>query len=149
MKPPDLELFHPSKPGFRFRAGQVYRRKDLVEYFPSVDRDLGRFVATVLAEPDRFRGARIDLASDDPTPTRMAAVLSGALGRPVRLVTRDPADIASADMRAMFGFLARGGYTVVRATEWSGCQLESMHDEMPESARVHLCGRPVLEVVRG
>ena len=75
-------------------------------------RDLGRFVATVLAEPDRFRGARIDLASDDPTPTRMAAVLSGALGRPVRLVTRDPADIASADMRAMFGFLARGGYTV-------------------------------------
>lgn len=33
-----------SKPGFRFRAGQVYRRKDLVDYFPSVDRDLGRFV---------------------------------------------------------------------------------------------------------
>ena len=44
MNPRDLEPFHPSKPGFRFRAGQVYRRKDLVEYFPSVDRDLGRFV---------------------------------------------------------------------------------------------------------
>jgi hypothetical protein len=28
----------------RLRAGQVYRRKDLVGYFSSVDRELGRFV---------------------------------------------------------------------------------------------------------
>lgn len=32
------------KPGIHFRAGQVYRRKDLAGYFPSVDRDLCRFV---------------------------------------------------------------------------------------------------------
>jgi uncharacterized protein YbjT (DUF2867 family) len=75
-------------------------------------RDLGRFVATVLADPASFRGARVDVASDDPTPQEMAAVLSTALGSPVKLVTRDPDDIGSADMRAMFGFLARGGYTV-------------------------------------
>jgi hypothetical protein len=35
---------NPSKPGLRLRAGQVYRRKDLVGYFSSVDRELGRFV---------------------------------------------------------------------------------------------------------
>jgi uncharacterized protein YbjT (DUF2867 family) len=75
-------------------------------------RDLGRFVATVLADPASFRGARVDLASDDPTPREMAAVLSTALGSPVKLVTGDPDDVGSADMRAMFGFLARGGYTV-------------------------------------
>lgn len=33
-----------SKLGLRFRAGQVYRRKDLVNYFSSVDRELDRFV---------------------------------------------------------------------------------------------------------
>jgi hypothetical protein len=35
---------HTSKSGLRFRAGQVYRRKDLVGYFSSVDRELDRFV---------------------------------------------------------------------------------------------------------
>lgn len=44
MNQSDLKPHHPSRSGFRFRAGQVYRRKDLVDYFPSVDRDLGRFV---------------------------------------------------------------------------------------------------------
>lgn len=42
----------------------------------------------------------------------MVAALSESLGRPVRLATSDPDDISSEDMRAMFGFLARGGYTV-------------------------------------
>lgn len=79
-------------------------------------RDLGRFVAAALADPDRVRGARIDIASDEPTPQDMASALSGALGRPVRLVTSDPDDIGSGDMRAMFGFLARSGYTVDIAT---------------------------------
>lgn len=75
-------------------------------------RDLGRFVAAVLTDPDPLRGARIDIAADDPTPQQMAATLTSALGRPVELVTRDPDQISSQDMRAMFGFLARGGYTV-------------------------------------
>lgn len=75
-------------------------------------RDLGRFVAAVLTDPDPVRGARIDIASDEPTPADMASALSDALGRPVRLATSDPDDISSDDMRAMFGFLARSGYTV-------------------------------------
>lgn len=44
MKQADHPPLNPSKSGFRFRASQVYRRKDLVDYFPSVDRELGRFV---------------------------------------------------------------------------------------------------------
>jgi uncharacterized protein YbjT (DUF2867 family) len=79
-------------------------------------RDLGRFVAAVLDDPDPVRGARIDIASDQPTGRQMAAALSETLGRPVELVTHDPALIASDDMRAMFTFLASGGYTVDIAT---------------------------------
>lgn len=75
-------------------------------------RDLGRFVATVLNDPDPVRGARIDIASDEPTGRQMTVALAETLGRPVELVTRDPALIASDDMRAMFTFLASGGYTV-------------------------------------
>lgn len=75
-------------------------------------RDLGRFVATVLNDPDPVRGARIDIASDEPTGRQMTAALAETLGRPVELVTHDPALIASDDMRAMFSFLASGGYTV-------------------------------------
>lgn len=75
-------------------------------------RDLGRFVAAVLTDPDPVRGMRIDIASDEPTPQQMTAAIAAALGKPVRLATSDPDDIGSDDMRAMFGFLAAGGYTV-------------------------------------
>ena len=67
--------------------------------------------------------------------------------RPVLMVDRIPDELVSVVKRRNPN--GRGGYTVVRATEWAGCQLESMHDEMPETARVRLCGRPVLEVARG
>ena len=75
-------------------------------------RDLGHFVAAILDDPGPFVGSRIDIASDSPTPRQMAGVLANALGSPVDLITPDAADIGSADMRAMFGFLAHGGYTV-------------------------------------
>lgn len=74
-------------------------------------RDLGEFVATVFADPQRFLGARIDIASDNPTPTQMAASLTRRLGREVRLRTSDPAQIESDDMRAMFTFLSSTGYS--------------------------------------
>lgn len=86
-------------------------------------RDLGRFVAAVLTEPDPVRGARIDLASDEPTGRQMATALSTTLGRPVELVTRDPALITSTDMRAMFTFLASGGYTV---------DIPALHQQYPQ-----------------
>lgn len=44
MNQADHPPLNTSKPGLRLRAGQVYRRKDLVGYFSSVDRELGRFV---------------------------------------------------------------------------------------------------------
>lgn len=73
-------------------------------------RDLGRFVALVLSDPSRFLGARIDLASDDPTPTRMAAALGAVLGTAVTAHSYDAAAISSPDMRAMFQFLTDTGY---------------------------------------
>jgi uncharacterized protein YbjT (DUF2867 family) len=74
-------------------------------------RDLGRFVATILREPQRFAGMRIDVASDAPTPQQMTDALEHALGYPVELITYSPATIASADMRAMFSFLSGQGYS--------------------------------------
>lgn len=73
-------------------------------------RDLGRFVALVFAESERFVRQRIDIASDAITPRQMAAALQRALGRPVRAVSFDPADIESPDMRAMYTFLTERGY---------------------------------------
>lgn len=74
-------------------------------------RDLGRFVATILLDPQRFAGTRIDIASDAPTPEQMTAVLERTLGYPIQLITYDPSQIASVDMRAMFSFLSTQGYS--------------------------------------
>ncbi len=74
-------------------------------------RDLGRFVVAIFADPAGARGARVDIASDNPTPAHMASVLQDVLGRPVELISTDPKDIGSEDMRSMFGFLAETGYS--------------------------------------
>jgi uncharacterized protein YbjT (DUF2867 family) len=74
-------------------------------------RDLGRFVAAVLHDPERFIGMRIDVASDAPTPRHMAEALERTLGRPIELITLDPARIGSPDMRAMFTYLSEHGYS--------------------------------------
>ncbi|GAS86872.1 NmrA/HSCARG family protein [Mycolicibacterium brisbanense] len=74
-------------------------------------RDLGRFVATVLHDPQRFIGSRIDVASDAPTPRQMTAALEQSVGRPIELITLDPARIGSPDMRAMFTYLSEHGYS--------------------------------------
>jgi uncharacterized protein YbjT (DUF2867 family) len=74
-------------------------------------RDLGRFVATTLLDPERFIGVRIDVASDAPTPQHMVAALTQKLGRPIELVTLDPAQIGSPDMRAMYTYLSEHGYS--------------------------------------
>lgn len=74
-------------------------------------RDLGRFVTTVLHDPEHFIGTRIDVASDAPTPRQMTAALQQALGRPIELIAQNPARIASPDMRAMFTYLSEHGYS--------------------------------------
>ncbi|MCD0483630.1 NmrA/HSCARG family protein [Streptacidiphilus sp. ASG 303] len=77
-------------------------------------RDLGALVAAVVADRDRHLGRRVEVASDAPTPARMAAVLERALGRPVEPV-QVPLSLVrqgSADMGAMWDFLSREGYAV-------------------------------------
>lgn len=73
-------------------------------------RDLGRFVALVLADPASFRAKRVDLASDSPTPRQMASTLSEVLGSPVLPYSHRADTISSPDMRAMFQFLTDTGY---------------------------------------
>jgi uncharacterized protein YbjT (DUF2867 family) len=72
--------------------------------------DLGAFVAMVLADPGRFAGRRIELASDAPTPAEMIDVLSAALHRPVRYREVPLTAISSPDMAAMWRFLRGPGY---------------------------------------
>jgi len=86
-------------------------------------RDLGRFVATILHDPQGFVGLRIDVASDAPTPRQMTAALEHALGYPVELITYDPSRIASDDMRAMFSFLSAQGYSA---------DIADLHQRYPE-----------------
>lgn len=74
--------------------------------------DLGAFAAEVLQRPKRYVGQRIELASDAPTPTQMAAALGAAVGHPVRHA-RVPLDaIGNPDMRAMWRFLNGPGYRI-------------------------------------
>ena len=74
--------------------------------------DLGRFAAAVLSAPAAFLGQRIELASDEPTPTQMAAALGAALGRTVRHEEVPLTAIERPDMRAMWEFLRGPGYRV-------------------------------------
>ena len=70
--------------------------------------DLGAFVGLVLADPGRFAGRRIELASDAPTPAQMSQALSAAMDHPVRF--REVPVPGSPDMAAMWQFLRAGGY---------------------------------------
>jgi uncharacterized protein YbjT (DUF2867 family) len=72
--------------------------------------DLGSFVALVLADPDRFTGKRIELASDAPTPSQMSRALSAALNRPVQFRETPMSSVRNPDMSAMWEFLRGGGY---------------------------------------
>ncbi|MBS1878387.1 MAG: NmrA/HSCARG family protein [Actinobacteria bacterium] len=76
--------------------------------------DLGRLVAALLHRREEFLGRRIEVAGDDPTPAAMASALAAAAGTPVAYRRRDLEEVAarSADLAAMFGFLAEVGYRV-------------------------------------
>ncbi|MET0455228.1 MAG: NmrA/HSCARG family protein [Mycobacterium sp.] len=94
-------------------------------------RDLGRFAALILADPTPFHRLRVDIASDAPTPTEMAAVLADVLGRPIEVISTHAEDIESADMRAMFGFLSTTGYSADLAglrAQYPGVGWQSFRD---------------------
>lgn len=76
--------------------------------------DLGSFVELIVGDPSRFVGARIELASDQPTPLQMTRALSEALGQPVDYQETSLSAVrsASADMGAMWTYLRGPGYHV-------------------------------------
>jgi uncharacterized protein YbjT (DUF2867 family) len=76
--------------------------------------DLGRLVAALLDRRDELLGARLEVAGDQPTPAQMADALAAAGGRPVAYRRLDLEQVAarSADIAAMYGFLATTGYDV-------------------------------------
>lgn len=76
-------------------------------------RSIGRFAALVLDRRDPFLGKRIDIASDEHTGDEAAAILSGALGKPLRYVAVPPDALRaqSEDMALMFEWFDRVGYS--------------------------------------
>ncbi|WP_413753373.1 NmrA family NAD(P)-binding protein [Streptomyces sp. R-74717] len=77
-------------------------------------QDLGRVVAAIVADPDRWIGQRIEVAGDDPTPVRMAEEIGRAAGGAVAFRQTPLADLRTTnpDMFAMYSFLADTGYQV-------------------------------------
>ncbi|MGW1550564.1 NmrA family NAD(P)-binding protein [Streptomyces sp. NPDC002346] len=77
-------------------------------------QDLGRVVAAVVADPDRWIGQRIEVAGDDPTPVRMAEAIGRAAGGTVAFRQTPLEDLRTVnpDMFAMYSFLEGIGYQV-------------------------------------
>jgi uncharacterized protein YbjT (DUF2867 family) len=77
-------------------------------------QDLGRVVAAVVADPDRWIGQRIEVAGDDPTPVRMAEAIGRAAGGTVvfRQTALEDLRTVNPDMFAMYSFLEGTGYQV-------------------------------------
>ncbi len=76
--------------------------------------DIGAFAALVLARREEFAGRRVDIASDELTPARIAETLAAAAGRPVvhREVPLDRVREHSADLAAMFAYFTTAGLDV-------------------------------------
>ncbi|MFI8008142.1 NmrA family NAD(P)-binding protein [Streptomyces sp. NPDC086010] len=110
------------------RAGVLRLPLPVDRQLQQVSREnLGALVAAVVADRERHLGRRVEVASDDPTPARMAAALSQALGMPVTAEALPPAQVReqSADMGAMWDFLGGEGY---------GVDLPALHGAYPEIA---------------
>ncbi len=74
--------------------------------------DIGAFTALVIDQPERFVGARIEIASDVSTGAELAAGLSRAAGREVRYVQTPLEQAGGEDLVKMYRFLADEGYQV-------------------------------------
>ncbi|MGW1695299.1 NmrA/HSCARG family protein [Streptomyces sp. NPDC002399] len=88
-------------------------------------QDLGRVVAAVVADPDRWTGQRIEVAGDDPTPVRMAEEIGRAAGGAVAFRRTPLEDLRTInpDMFAMYRFLTDTGYQV---------DLEALRTQFPD-----------------
>lgn len=70
--------------------------------------DLGAVVVAILGRRDEHLGVRVEVAGDDPTPAAMAA----ALGVAYAAAPLEPVRARSADLGAMYEFLAGPGYGI-------------------------------------
>lgn len=87
--------------------------------------DIGAFAALALAQPERFAGRRIDLASQWRTPVQLAAAISAASGREIvhREVPLAEVEGYSPDLAAMFRYMQEVGLEV---------DVEELHRDHPE-----------------
>lgn len=87
--------------------------------------DLGAFDTLVLENPSRFRGQRIEVASDELTGIRAAEILSRRTGRAIRFgqIPLEQLRQRSEDMAKMNEWMNRQGYTV---------DLRKLHQDFPE-----------------
>ncbi|MET8540372.1 NmrA family NAD(P)-binding protein [Kitasatospora sp. NPDC004799] len=79
---------------------------------------IGAFAAHVLARPEAYAGRRIDIASQWCTGEQIAAAISAASGRPIRVEEVPLAVVAgySEDLAAMFRYFQEVGLTIDTAT---------------------------------
>lgn len=77
-------------------------------------RDLAAVVTAITADPARWIGQRLEIASDEPTPAQMAAALSRAAGGIVRHqeVSLDELRQVDRGRAALFEFLSDTGFSV-------------------------------------
>ncbi|TDU80570.1 NmrA/HSCARG family protein [Streptomyces sp. KS 21] len=88
-------------------------------------RDIGAFAALALERRDLFAWRRIDIASDELDPTRIAAAIAAAAGRPIthQHVPLDVIRRYSTDLAAMFAYFNQVGLDV---------DVPSLRREFPE-----------------
>ena len=76
--------------------------------------EIAEFTALAVEQPRSFRGKRINIASDEPTPTEIARQLSEVSGRRLtyHAVPLDEVRKQSADFAQMYDWFNRVGYSV-------------------------------------
>jgi uncharacterized protein YbjT (DUF2867 family) len=94
----------------------------------TVVADVAAFAGLVIESPERFVGRRVEIASDVVTGDELAGALTRAAGRDIRYVMAEEDSAVDADLRAMYAFMAGGGYTVDIAGVRSAYPEVSWHD---------------------
>lgn len=108
------------------RAGQIimFQEPDVPQQLIAV-ADIGEMAAAVIARGDEMFGKRFDIASDDPTGSRMTEIMKDATGKDFEYVQRDPAEISAmpGDFAKMVEWILRVGYTA---------DIPALHSQFPE-----------------
>ena len=76
--------------------------------------EIAEFTTLAIERPESFRGKRVNIASDEPTPTEIARELSEILGRKLgyRAIPLEDVRKQSEDLAKMYDWFNRVGYSV-------------------------------------